>query len=274
MDMPVIQGNSIEYVTKEASRGNYAEVRLAVQYNPWLAHQEVNGKNLVNAAARGCHCLVSGNEHAEIIRFLLSKNAKSILVDQNGESPIHHAAQYGENDILEQLLQHDSSRVNGINNDGWTAVHCAALCRWESRQKMCVESIKLLRTYGAEINKKDKQGRTPLIIATQRANVDIIEYLLACNARGNIADSKGNYPIHYVMHAKTESVFYIFHLLLTHGSFTLLDVANKQEHTPLQELHETERKYAQQSDKDGLWRCSQIRMIVHGFREKRILCSS
>ena len=127
----------------------------------------------------------------------------------------------------------------------------------------------LLRTYGAEMNKKDKPGRTPLIIGVQRGNLHIIEHLLECRVRCNIADNQGNYPLHYVMQAKTDSVFFILHLLLNHGSFTLLDIANNQGHTSLQELNGAEREYAQQNDRDGLWRCSQIRMILHGFREKR-----
>ena len=49
----------------------------------------------------------------------------------------------------------------------------------------------------ANINSKDKYGRTPLAMAARNGNLEILSYLLKNGADYRIGDSSGNTPMHY-----------------------------------------------------------------------------
>ena len=56
--------------------------------------------------------------------------------------------------------------------------------------------IEILVKSGAEINKKDKQGSTPLFIAAQNRNAATAAKLLECRADKNIPNHSGMRPVH------------------------------------------------------------------------------
>ena len=70
----------------------------------------------------------------------------------------------------------DSLIVNGANyhiilNDGRTALHIAV-------EHGFIEIVKKLYGYGLDINAKNNNGITPLMIARERGHNDIINFLI------------------------------------------------------------------------------------------------
>jgi ankyrin repeat protein len=55
----------------------------------------------------------------------------------------------------------------------------------------------ILRMYGADINLRDKQGRTPLHFAAASSTSELISELLNRGARLNIYDRKKRSVLHY-----------------------------------------------------------------------------
>lgn len=48
-----------------------------------------------------------------------------------------------------------------------------------------------------DVNQKDKEGNTPLILAVKAGNPDFTAWLLRNGAEPNVPDASGMYPIHY-----------------------------------------------------------------------------
>ncbi|KDO30701.1 hypothetical protein SPRG_04603 [Saprolegnia parasitica CBS 223.65] len=116
------------------------------------------------------------------------------LGDVNATAGLHDATalsfavQYGQADVLEQLLCHVDIDVDKANDMGRTPLHEAA-----SRGRWPIADA-LLRSY-ANINAIDKHGRTPLHYATEADCDAMVRGLLYANANPHIKDKAGRLPI-------------------------------------------------------------------------------
>ncbi|EQC38316.1 hypothetical protein SDRG_04035 [Saprolegnia diclina VS20] len=116
------------------------------------------------------------------------------LGDVNATTGLHRATalsfavQYGQADILEQLLLHVDIDVDKANDMGRTPLHEAA-----SRGRWPIANA-LLRSY-ANINAIDKHGRTPLHYATEADCDAMVRGLLKANANPHVKDKAGRLPI-------------------------------------------------------------------------------
>ena len=101
------------------------------------------------------------------------------------------AAKYGEADCVEALLEWGADK-DAVDNDGWTALHWAAV---EAK----LECVRLLVRVRADRAKKNKDGKTAHDLARQGAKAEVAALLeqavakvssarpsasLACKSRG------------------------------------------------------------------------------------------
>jgi len=84
------------------------------------------------------------------------------------------------------------ANVNAKDKDGRTPLHHAATIGH-------VEIARFLLERGANVNAKDKDGRTPLHHAATIGHVEIARFLLERGANVNAKGKNGNTPLHYAV---------------------------------------------------------------------------
>ena len=91
------------------------------------------------------------------VKQLLAKGADPNAANAKGLTPLHQAAYWGETDIVELLLK-SGADPKADNGKGWTPLHSAALAAGLSGRK---KIMNLLIKAGADPVRKDKNGWTP-----------------------------------------------------------------------------------------------------------------
>lgn len=130
------------------------------------------------------------------VKNLVSRSPALIhATDKLGRKPIHYAAQFGRDGVVEFLISQKAqvdARVQKKAPDGgmldWTPLHLAA----ESGR---ISTMKILLTHGADINARDFLGRTPLFLAVMQDQTEAVRFLLENGADPNVADRNGKTPL-------------------------------------------------------------------------------
>ena len=135
---------------------NFNLLKLAIFRND-------KGETLLHKA-----CKVKNNTK-EIINFLFRCCALLNIEDVDGVTPLHAAANAG-NDVAIELLVKRGAKINKVDHYGRNALHFAA-CSME------YEKAKLLVT-NATVNAQDQLGNTPLHVAILHGNLGMVEGLL------------------------------------------------------------------------------------------------
>ena len=163
----------------------------------------------------------SGN--LEAIRLLIDAG-KSVNVPVRGHgSVIQCAARWGYGDIV-QLLIDAGAYINGTDNRGTTPLIAAAReCR------IAMGAIKQLVTAKCDLNRVDHLGKTALHYCAHKGLG--VEVLLKAGATPDVADKEGNTPMHL---ASIEGFDAIVKLLLEHGANP--DVPNVFQNYPIHYL--------------------------------------
>ena len=124
----------------------------------------------------------------ELIRAGADVNTK----DQDGNTPLHKASQYGHTELA-KLLIGNGADVNAATEVGWKPLHKASLNGY-------TETAKLLIGNGADVNTKDKDGVTPLYIASLNGYTETAKLLIDNGADVNAATKYGVTPLHLASH--------------------------------------------------------------------------
>ena len=114
---------------------------------------------------------VSG--YAEVVSVLLRSGAKVNAKDENGHTPLHRAAELGSVPVV-QLLLAKGADLKATNNARETCIHKAVGAGHTEVAKI------LLAGGGADVNRKNKRGYTPLHEAVESKQA--VELLLDAGA--------------------------------------------------------------------------------------------
>ena len=133
------------------------------------------------------------------------------------------------NDNLDivRLLLANGADINKADYDGRTPLYLA--CRNDN-----LDIVRLLLANGADINKADYDGRTPLLWACRYNKPEIVELLLNKGAQESInkADNCGETPLYWACYHDNLD---IITLLLAIGAEKSVNIADKYGRTPLYE---------------------------------------
>jgi ankyrin repeat protein len=108
---------------------------------------------------------------------------------------LYHAANYGHYEATKYLLE---LRQINLKNDPNNILHMVCFGKWHENENYTVEIIKYMLAAGADINKVDKSGDTPLNIACGRAEApkSVQEFLIANGAKEALLKKEAP-QIHY-----------------------------------------------------------------------------
>ena len=173
--------------------------------------QEVNSRSFANDMTP-LH-LASIHGHVEAARMLVEGGADSDAPNGDGMSPSDMAWAAGHVEVAGMLNEHGTdftaqdengnfiergAGVTAQDKDGETPLHLASLMGR-------VEVALTLIERGADVTAQDKDGKTPLHLASQIGQAKVVRILIECGADVTAKDKVGKTPSHLAsQHGKVE----------------------------------------------------------------------
>ncbi|CAD0054007.1 unnamed protein product [Aureobasidium pullulans] len=141
-----------------------------------LAHGSTGGMTLFKMAAfMGL---------ASLCRTLIEKGVADCTIPSKtgGFYPLHYAAYSDDVEVIELLLSQPGVDKNVVSMNGYTPL-CDAVRMGR------VKSVETLLAHNVEVDTPDNRGRTPLLIASQKSNQNIVKALLGAGAKAELNDA-------------------------------------------------------------------------------------
>ena len=152
----------------------------------------------------------------DILRWLLDHGADVNNRQIGGRTPLNLAVFYKRPEAVQILLEHNAD-VNLPNNDGTTPL-CEALSEYLfSVKRQSINIVRRLLEHGADTTIPDSDGKcvTPLHMASSQGWLEVARLLLSYGAKVDKKDKGGNTPFQV---ASRGGHFEIMELLLEHGA--------------------------------------------------------
>ncbi|MGB3757980.1 MAG: ankyrin repeat domain-containing protein [Rivularia sp. (in: cyanobacteria)] len=124
------------------------------------------------------------------VEQLIAEGADVNAIAECGKTPLMLAAMYGHKNVIEKLLDAGADPNLGGEEEfeeGTTALMCIASSLFASNR---AEVIKFLVNRGADVNARNDNGETALIVACN--NADSVKALIEAGADVNLPDNEGN----------------------------------------------------------------------------------
>ncbi|MFC1763445.1 ankyrin repeat domain-containing protein [Planctomycetota bacterium] len=162
--------------------------------------------------------------------ILLAHGANVETKNPLGETYLQSVARSGRTESIQWLLE-AGANFNAMSDNGQTALHIILdinSVNYE-RSKLSKDTLELLLSKGADVELKDKDGRTPLHLASESADEDVVELLLDKGAKINEKENEsGLTALHHAARIGKRNVA---ELLIAKGAD--INVKDKQGRTPL-----------------------------------------
>ncbi|XP_052795090.1 uncharacterized protein LOC128228063 isoform X2 [Mya arenaria] len=123
---------------------------------------------------KGCTCLLVAAQYGQtmLAGYLMGKGARLQMVDRDGDTALHWAAFKGKAELM-RLLIYSGFNSRQKDNFGQTPLHLACINGdLNSVKELCEQD-------GVDIGLPDKNGKTPLMLASGRKHTAVVDFLKA-----------------------------------------------------------------------------------------------
>ncbi len=199
----------------------YDLARLLIQHGADVKVEDDEGQSPLHLLIRW------GDFHAGEVPFaqlLLERGADVNATDKNHETPLLRAMRQGDSSMTQFLLQNGADdKVE--DNEGKAPLHVLS-ASFHPMPKF----VRLLLERGADVNAKDKNDATPLLLAIRGGNEAIVRILIEHGADDKVVTNDGKTPLHMMSEGR-HFMPEIAQLLLEHGAD--VNAKDKNHATPL-----------------------------------------
>ncbi|GLC87688.1 ankyrin repeat domain-containing protein [Lysinibacillus piscis] len=123
----------------------------------------------------------SAEGRTEILKFMLAYDIDTAILNRFGGTGLIPAAEKGHLENVQLLLADGRTAIDHMNNSGWTALLEAIVLSDGDQVQQAI--VKELLVYGADPNKADARGVTPLQHAKKKGYINIVRLLEAAGAK-------------------------------------------------------------------------------------------
>ena len=212
---------------------------------------DINGKNKLGETPLHYASL---SENIEAINMFLKEGADVNQKNNNGQTPLCWVSWRGDGSTAAEILINAGADVNAKDKNGLTPLHfCARFARYTETAKLLLEAgadinatrgdgtplvwgvrnttmVSYLIKMGADVNKVDSWGDTPLIQSIYDKNKSSFDELINAGANVKHRNKNGDTPLH---HAGKRDDVYAASILLERGAD--INAKNNRGQTPIQE---------------------------------------
>ncbi|XP_062468369.1 ankyrin repeat and death domain-containing protein 1B isoform X5 [Pezoporus occidentalis] len=146
--------------------------------------------NAVDTLKRTAFHFAVARSHVSVVDFLLHHKARLDMADQHGLTVIHLAAWTGNLDIMRKLVKAGADQ-KAKNEEGMNVLHFAA----QNNSVKIVDYV-LQDLHLNDLNKPDRNGRKPFLLASEKGHVDMINNLITLKLFTSEKDKEGNTALH------------------------------------------------------------------------------
>ncbi|XP_074153238.1 fibronectin type 3 and ankyrin repeat domains protein 1 isoform X1 [Sminthopsis crassicaudata] len=141
--------------------------------------------NLKNGSGKDSLMLACYAGHLDVVKYLREHGASWEARDLGGCTALHWAADGGHANIIEWMIK-DGCKIDVLDTgSGWTPLMRVSAVSGNK------EVASLLIDAGADVNVKDKDGKTPLMVAVLNNHEELVQLLLEKGADPSVTNEFG-----------------------------------------------------------------------------------
>ncbi|KAJ8709001.1 hypothetical protein PYW07_008827 [Mythimna separata] len=212
MELFIERGVDPAYVTSGGLNALHLAAELGAQrcLSFLLKETKISVNGVTKQRDKECTAihLAAARGYAECIELLLSEGAKANTKNYRGFTALHLAARCSSIECVEVLLRDGNADPNVEDYDKRTPLHAAI-----GRAERACDIIDMLVSWGAQVNKKDEYGYSPLHLAAMDNLTQCVETLIFLGADVTSKSKKGHTALSVIARKTPKSLAILRHNL-------------------------------------------------------------